>query len=212
MILSTALSMLKFRLGSRTDADLDTLIPIEMDQAQFEFERSGQPPWFLLTEDATAETELGERRLPVPEDFLLETEDDALWLISPETGEPQQLDKGELDASTAYWGLTEGTPTGYALAGNYFHLFPTPDAVYSIRLKYYAADAKPTVMAAGATNLWLTYASDLLLARTGRRMAMYLRDSELAQLFAADEQTAAARLLTEQTARDEANRNRSKGD
>ncbi len=212
MILSTALSMLKFRLGSRTDADLDTLIPIEMDQAQFEFERSGQPPWFLLTEDENLETVVGERRLPVPEDFLLETEDDALWLISPETGEPQQLDKGELDASTAYWGLTEGTPTGYALVGKYFHLFPTPDAVYSIRLKYYAADAKPTAMAAGDTNLWLTYASDLLLARTGRRMAMYLRDSELAQLFAADEQTAAARLLTEQTARDEANRNRSKGD
>lgn len=212
MTLSEALTMLKFRLGSRTDADLDTIIPVEMAQAQFELEHTGQPPWFLLTEDATAVTVASEKRVPVPSDFLLETDDDNLWLLDPDTGEPQELEKGDLDASTAYWGLEEGTPSGYAITGRYFHLFPTPDAEYTLRMKYYSGDSTPTSMAAGDTNLWLTWAADLLLARTGRRMATYIRDPELVQIFAVEEQTAVARMLTEQTAREEVNRIRSKGD
>lgn len=211
MILSEALTILKFRLGSRTDTDLDTIIPVEMAQAQFELEHTGAPPWFLLTEDATASTTPGERRLLVPTDFLLESEDGCLWRVE-DTGELTELDKGNFDDSIAYWGMEQGVPSGYATLGAYFQLFPIPDAAYTMRMKYYAADTLPTAMAAGDTNLWLTWGQDLLLAYTGRRLATYLRDVELAEIFAKEAVAADTRLVREATARDETNRNRSKGD
>lgn len=211
MLLSAAIDVLKFRLGSRTDADLSVTIPIEMGQAQFEFEHSGEPPWFLLTEDATASTVAADRRLPVPTDFLLEADEDCLW-VQDSAGNYTPLEKGEYDASLIYWGTTQGLPSGYALAGQYFQLFPIPDQAYTMRMKYYAADTSPAVMALSATNLWLTWAADLLLARTGRRMATYLRDTELAQVFLAEEAQAAERLRKEMAARESANRSWSKGD
>lgn len=211
MLLSAAITLLKFRLGSRTDADLDTLIPLEMDQAQFELEHSGEPPWFLITEDASATAVAGERRLPVPLDFLLEADEDCLWR-EEDDGSRSALEKGEYDVSLAYWGVEQGAPAGYALVGQYFHLFPTPDQAYTMWMKYYAADTLPSVIGVGATNLWLTWGQDLLLARTGRRMATYMRDAELVQVFAGEEIAATNRIRVETAAREEANRSRSKGD
>lgn len=211
MNLGAAVTLLKFRLGSRTDADLDTLIPLEMDQAQFELERGGEPPWFLITEDAHADTIAADRRLPVPADFLLEVDEDCLWREEGD-GSRTALEKGEFDASLDYWGMEQAAPTGYALVGHYFQLFPIPDKIYTIWMKYYAADTMPSTMLPTDTNLWLTWGQDLLLARTGRRMATYLRDAELVQVFAGEEIAATTRIRLETTARDEANRSRSKGD
>lgn len=211
MLLSEAITLLKFRLGSRTDADLNTTIPIEMGQAQTELEHSGEPPWFLLSDDTLLNTVAADRKLSVPLDFLLEADEDCLW-VQDTAGNFSPLEKGELDASLLYWGATQGLPSGYALAGQYFQLFPIPDQVYTIRMKYYAADTSPATMATTATNLWLTWAADLLLARTGRRMATYLRDTELAQVFLAEESQAVERLRKETAARESANRSWSKGD
>lgn len=211
MNLGAAIIMLKFRLGSRTDADLDTLIPLEMDQAQFELEHGGEPPWFLLTEDAHAVMTAADRRLPVPADFLLEADEDCLWAENT-NGDRIPLEKGEFDASLAYWGTEQGFPTGYALVGQYFQLFPIPDQAYTAWMKYYAADTQPSSMLTTDTNLWLTWGQDLLLARTGRRMATYLRDSELVQVFAGEELAATTRIRLETAAREETNRSRSKGD
>jgi len=211
MNLGAAVTMLKFRLGSRTDADLDTLIPLEMDQAQFELERGGEPPWFLITEDFSLSTIAADRRLPVPADFLLEVDEDCLW-VENAVGNRLALEKGEFDASLAYWGMEQGFPAGYALVGQYFQLFPIPDQVYTIWTKYYAADAAPSSLLTTDTNLWLTWGQDLLLARTGRRMATYLRDAELVQVFAGEELAATTRLKLETISREETNRSRSKGD
>lgn len=211
MNLGAAITMLKFRLGSRTDADLDTLIPLEMDQAQFELEHGGEPPWFLLTEDAYAITDVADRRLPVPADFLLEADEDCLW-VEDANGNRIPLEKGEFDASLAYWGAKQGFPVGYALAGRYFQLFPIPDQAYTVWMKYYAADKQPSSLLTTDTNLWLTWGQDLLLARTGRRMATYLRDSELVQVFAGEELAAITRIRLENVVREETNRSRSKGD
>lgn len=211
MILSEALTILKFRLGSRTDADLDTIIPVEMTQAQFELENSGEPPWFLLTDDVDLATVANQRYVNPPADFLLESDDNKIWYIDSSGGQ-NKLDKGEFDASLEYWGADTGAPAGYALLGTRFELFPLPDAVYTLRLKYYAADTTPSTLAVGATNLWLTHAPDLLLARTGRRMATYLRDSELVKVFSGEEMVAQNRIMVLSAARIEVNRSRSKGD
>jgi len=211
MLLSAALTLLKFRLGSRTDADLDVLIPLEMDQTQFELERGGEPPWFLLSSETTLTTVAATREVAVPADFLLEADDDSLRYIDANGG-VTELEKGEYDASILYWGDTQGAPAGYTLTGQEFQIFPLPDAAYTLKLRYFAQDTLPSTMAVGATNLWLTWAPDLLMARTGRRLASYLRDTELLAVFAQEEILAQTRLRNETIAREETNRSRSRGD
>jgi hypothetical protein len=210
MILATAISTLKFRLGSRTDSDLDIIIPAEMAQAQFEFERNGTPPWFLLVEDQALVTIANDRKVALPGDFLLEAEGENLWLVV--NGEVvSALTKADYDVSLETFLEVTGVPYGYAMLGQYFHLFPKPDAVYNLRLKYFAADVTPDTLLTTDTNLWLTHAPDLLMARAGKRIAAYLRDPELAQLFMTDEVAAHARLMRENVAREEVNQNRIMG-
>lgn len=211
MLLSAAITLLKFRLGSRTDADLDTLIPIEMGEAQFELERGGEPPWFLLKASGAWATTPGVRGVAVPGDFLLEFDDEALR-VEDSAGNLLPLEKGNYKESLTYWGTSQGVPSGYALVGQEIRLFPIPDAIYQLSTVYFGADVSPTTLTSGQTNLWLTWGADLLLARTGRRMATYLRDSELVKVFSGEEVLALTRIRVETEARNEANRSRSKGD
>jgi hypothetical protein len=207
MTKSTFLQLLKLRLGSRTDTDLDTLISLEADQAQFELEHTGEPPWFLLSFGVPMTMTAGVRTVSWPSNFLAEYEDGGCWLTNS-SGDLVRLDKGDYDESLAYYGTEEGQPVGYSTAGTAMQLFPIPDVVYPLSVDCFLADTPFSATANGSANAWLSYAADVLLAKTGVRVALFIRDVELVQVFAGELAAAIKRMETEHIARMEINRNR----
>lgn len=208
MIKSAVIDLIKMRLGNRTDTDIDTRINSEMDMAQYELEQFGIfTPWFLLSETATYTTVANEARVPIPTDMLQEYEEGALFYNK------LPLIKHDQDyLAVRYEDAEPGLPTAYALVGDYFVLYPVPNAAYAITMKYYQKDTVPSAVAVGAENRWLKYAADWLLAKTGSAIARYIKDADAQALFAADAQTAADRLYTKHVDRAERNSPRAKGD
>lgn len=208
MIKSTVVELIKMRLGNRTDTDIDTRIDSELDMAQYELEQFGLfTPWFLLSDTTTLNTVVGNPQVAVPTDMLQEYEEGALFY----DGLP--LAKHDEDyLSQRFFEAENGPPQAYALSGEYFVLYPTPDAVYPLTMKYYQKDAVPSSLAAGDENLWLKHAADWLLAKTGAAIARFIKDAEAQKLFAEDEKKASDRLYTKHTDRAERNSARVKGD
>lgn len=177
------LDMVMQRLGNRTDATLRAALAVEMAAAQeFVLEQMDFVPWFLLSENTSTTTTATEPRLALPSDFIMEDEDGAL-IYETADGVKTLLPKDEFDYAIEYFADTAvGPPQAYALVGDYFYLFPTPDAAYTINLRYFAHDTAPTDT--GTTNKWLSQAAMLLLAETGRVGAsLYIQNQELAISF-----------------------------
>jgi hypothetical protein len=207
MIKSKVVDLIKSRLGNRTDTGIDAKIVAELDAAQEALERFGDfTPWFLLSETATYTTVVGESRVPIPDDMLQEYEEGALFYLG------EVLDKYEYDAlRSKYYGLS-GAPEAYALVNDYFILFPTPDAAYSIDMKYYMKDALISTISDTGENRWLKEASSWIIARTGTAIARFIKDTEAAALFASDEQRAQTDVYKRHIDRMERNVDRQSGD
>lgn len=208
MIKSAVVDLIKMRLGNRTDTDIDTRIDAELDMAQYELEQFGIfTPWFLLSETATYTTAASEPRVPIPTDMLQEYEEGALFYAGlPLTKHDQDYLAGRFE------GADPGVPQAYALVGDYFVLYPTPDDAYELSMKYYQKDTVPSAVATGSENQWLKYAADWLLAKTGAAIARFIKDAEAQKLFAEDEKKASDRLYTKHVDRAERNSPRAKGD
>lgn len=205
MIKSTFLTLLKLRLGSRTDTDLDVLISLEADQAQFELEHSAEIPWFLLGLETPITLVVGSRLASWPDGFLAEYEDGGIW-VTDSSGNLGLLDKGDYDASLEYWGSETGLPKGYSTAGSNIQLFPIPDVAYTATVDCFLSDTLFSDLDGGEENLWLTHAPDVLIAKTGMRVATFIRDVELVQIFVGEYTLATKRMEIEHIARMEANR------
>lgn len=209
----SAVSIILQRLGNRSAAEYQTACETEMRQVQEnKLEGSAElMPWFLITEETTAATVAGEQRVAVPDDFLLEVEEAALMIQDAESGNWIPLVKDDFDDLTeAYVDEDDAQPVKYSLLGGYFRLFPTPDAVYQLKMIYFGRDA---VLNSNIENNWLKYASDLMIAATGEVMAaQYLQDTELAAIFTNQIQTARDRLWKLNEARQHAGRNYQMGD
>jgi hypothetical protein len=201
------ITLLGYRLESRTDLGERIMLEMRLVQSTI-LEEHEWLPWFLESELAEASTTAGEWRVPVPDDFLMEMEPAALW-ITDETGTRRELKKMDMDVAAARYSGS-GCPQVYALQGNYFYLFPTPDQAFPLQMLYYARD---TDMAAeNVETNWLKYAPDLVIACVGREVAeKHIQNDALAASFAADIVPAWLRLLNKHTARVEANQSRYMG-
>jgi hypothetical protein len=106
--------------------------------------------------------------------FLVDS--DGSWVpIAKETWDDiiTAVDQGYMESS--------GQPTVYAVTGGYFRLRPIPDAVYSTKMLYYKKDT--TLSTGDTTNLWLTHAPEVLISETGIKMAPYVQNAALMQMF-----------------------------
>lgn len=178
MYRNTAINILARRLGNRTD--LDDAIADEMILAQEQLENhwpSDTLPWFLASSTSSLVTVAGTEIVAVPSGFLRELEGGGLYLQDGDTW--QRLCKFEMDS---VWSTTteQGTPDRYALFGSNFYLYPIPDAAYPLRLLY---GARATALSSDIENAWLQNAPELLIAATGTRMAAYVQDQTVLQLF-----------------------------
>lgn len=208
MLRNEAVARVQRGLGFRTDL-VDVIIE-ELGDAQRLLEGgiltpSGGTflPWFLQTEVSSTTEIVDEVRVPLPEDFLRECEEDALWLQQSD-GTWKALWKDDLDWLRREYPGT-GAPVGYALDGGYFRLFPKPDAMYVISMMYYAADV-PITSGADMTNKWLTNAPFLLIAEAGKSVAADTRSTAALQRFSEKATLEARRLFISNEAREHENR------
>jgi hypothetical protein len=180
MLGSAAVSVVQRYLGFRTDL----LLPVqdEFAKAQDKFE-GGIPtngggtfmPWFLIKDSAGLATVANSRSVALPDDWLLENEEDELFLYDPtNTEEPYcTLIKDDPDSLQRSLSGT-GRPQAYALVGTGYRLYPLPDDIYQLQTSYYGADADFDM---AAENKWLKYVPNLLIGEVGMAMTIPTRES-----------------------------------
>lgn len=175
-----AVAIIQQQLGFRTT--LTTEIITYLKLAQVELEKLPAKPWFLRSEYAHIYTEPDEPRIPLPNDFLQEVEEDALWLVEDETDLTDGLTalyKDDIQQLQEALPGT-GTPKAYALDGLYFRLYPCPDDAYYMRMVYYKKGAE---LSSNIENVWLKYAPKLLMGAAGHMIATALRDVAAQKTF-----------------------------
>lgn len=209
MTFEQLLNLAMYRLKVRTDAGTRAGCLLEMQMAQSVYERSAQPPWFLLGTDTSVSTTAGVEFVTLPITFLNFEEDGILEPVRyydptveryiPVRRKPQsQLtdsDAWEIDT-----GITEGTPLVFDALATTLVFRPIPDDVYLLKIQGYFSDTAPTD--SSATNLWATYAPDLLLAEIIYNVATkHLGDNEIGAAAATEVARASKRIKDETTAK-----------
>jgi len=210
-------TMVKARLANSNDAGLDSLIIDVANVAQERLERSPEIPWFLFADTDVAGTNLvtvaSTETVALPSNFLREPEDleHYLWREDTDQSDPW-IEMHKDDYSRIKKDLTgEGKPTGFDVLGNNLYLRQIPDAAYNLRLMYMKRDE--AIVAGTTENLWLTWASDWIMAETGYIMAStYIILPIVAQAFQQERSEAAARIMGDTVARNEAGRIRKMGE
>lgn len=212
MLRNAAVDLIMSRLGNRKDVALRDSIITEMNFVQVNIlEEMDLVPQFLLTEEATAVNDSGDKRLPIPTDFLMEWEDGGLYRFdAASTDDPwKEMVKDDYDVLLRIKTGT-GTPQWYSQTGKYFFLFPEPDAVYTWKMKYYARGASfaglYTDTGTNIENVWLKHAADLLIAETGAIIGQYhLQSVTLAKPFVDHAIVAKTKLIARDTMLQEQN-------
>ena len=195
------IQLLGWRLGDRTDMAARAMAELNYVQ-DIELEGHEWLPWFLEKAFTGFTTTAGSGIVTKPADFLQEIEDEPLFVsTSGGTVRLQKRDYAVLQGKEA----ASGCPELYAIQGDNYHLYPTPDAVYTLSGIYAAKDARMSL--ANVETLWLKHASDLVLAAVGKQLAMkHIQSVEMAAGFAQDEQRAWTRVQNKHTAIKEINR------
>jgi len=199
-------ALIQEQLGFRTT--LSSSIVTNMKLAQQTLEQGPTKPWFLITEDAYVRTTAEDERLPLPDDFIEEVDEAVLRYVPDAVSQDDpevDLDKDEYDVLRKNYkdvntGTTKtGAPEAYALVGNYFRIFPTPDDDYLIHMIYYGED---DTLDTNIENKWLKYCPYLLLGKAGKQISFGpLRDQAAWQVFDSWEKEGRAILISKNTAR-----------
>lgn len=208
MLRSEAIALIQQQLGFTTA--MSSTITSNLQLSQQVLEQAPTKPWFLITEDSYIDTVSGEQRIPLPTDFLQETDDALLRYVPTDTTEEEvDLWKDDYDVlmenfkDTVTRVMREGSPEAYALMGSYFRIFPLPDDAYRLRMIYYA---KAEVLSSDIENAWLKYAPYLLMGHAGKNVAAAMRDSNALGVFTGWEREGRLILTTQNEARQHSNR------
>lgn len=166
MLRDTAVAEIQLALGFRSDKAAEIVQALQ--NAQEYYEAWKELPFFLRTEISSISTTADEERIPLPPDFLREWEDDALYYFNSSAEDADkwvQLHKDDLQTLRANDNLAgSASPQAYAKDALYFRIFPTPDAIYPIKMIYYAND---TTLATNVENQWMKWLPYLLMGRAG---------------------------------------------
>ena len=193
-------------------SDLESKIIAELKNAQLELEEEliSDPPWFLLSEVAETTGQVGKERLPLPDDFLLEYDEGTLWVYDiTETDDPWiELKKGRHDKLKEEY-VGTGRPIRYAIVGEYFRVFPTPDKAYVYRMLYYK---RQEVLDTNIENNWLKYSPWLIGGKAGFNLAHNLEHERNQAFFEGKYTESYLSLEKKARAREEANMEESMDD
>jgi hypothetical protein len=199
-----AVARIQRQLGQRNDKATDIID--ELKNAQTFYERWTRLPWFLVDEMHRIQTGDGEERIPVPDDFLREYEKGTLWYWNDTTTDSAEVWTNLAKEDIDYLRETlpgEGAPEAYTIGGDYFRIFPTPDAQYWIKMIYYKEDLP---LDDNIENDWLKWQPDLLTGYAGRMIANSLYNDRARGYFTEMEVAARDLMVKHSEAREHENR------
>lgn len=179
-----AIEVLMQRLGYRTDSKLKDSVVTEMNLVARSLEARPFLPWFLQEVWDTETLAKDEWRLTLPEDFLMEYEDDALLLL--ENGKPvsapKKVDKQELKWASSETG--KGLPEAYSLFGNKIIFSVKSEKPYDVHLAYLAKSREIVDAEDEEDHAWLLEAPEYFINEVGAVIAnFYLHNTEMHQQF-----------------------------
>lgn len=184
-----AVAIIKETMGFRLD--LDEAAQRRLKLAQVHFERGIILPSFLISEQSYITTDANAERIVKPSDFIKEVDEDGLCYFPNGLGNEEgrvALVKDDLDVlQRNYQAGTKGPPEAYALLGNYFRIFPTPDDVYVVKMYYYQKDE---VLNSNIENKWLREVPYLLIGEAGMSLSSGARDKDAKAEFSRMKQEA----------------------
>jgi len=229
MLRDTAIDIILKRCGNRTSTTLKQGIINEMVFVQENILEGNADfrPWFTLTEFAEGANASNDERLPLPNDFIEEWEDGALWRYDEDADEAEQwieMIRDDYKIIKAKY-PESGVPTHYDKVvlndenyddQAYYLLKPTPTIQYVWKMRYYGKGeglAGTYGDAANIENIWLKHASDWFIGEVGMIIAaQHLQSETLAQMFMAQSQRGYERVYKKHIQWLEVNKNRQMGD
>lgn len=160
------------------DQTLRAVLEAEFRQLLQTLEQGAFHPWFLEKTSSGLVTVAGTQTVDLPEDFLLPVEDTRVKCIDSEGAHTLLVRRFHEDIEDEYEEEDSGLPEIYDIFEGKIYLGPTPDAVYTIRLKYYQKSTAPAVdSSADVTNLWILNAEEYVTTLLAQRLnATYIRD------------------------------------
>lgn len=204
MIRSEAVIRIQRDLGFRSDKESEIITALQ--DAQVELEKEAELPWFLLSGELSLVTVSGTETVAVPTGFLRESEKSPLYYYNSAAANTDDiytalakddlvLLRKELPGA--------GAPQAYDLIDENFYIFPTPDAIYNLRIHAFIAD---DLLTSNIENQWLKHAHEFIIGIAGRKIASALRDKGAVQIFNAMETRGRDRLRRDILARDDVRR------
>lgn len=176
----------------------------QMDQGVF-------MPWFLYKETSALTLLANVETIALPSDFLMEYEElhgGSMWYLASGTWYP--IVRDDLDILRARYNTIGTTPTGYDIVGEYIYVAPLVSANVTMRLAYYARDAQ--TFSTNIENKWAKNAADLLVAELTLAAGRLTSNEAYKTEGIATSKLARDRLYAMHVAREEAGRQRQRGD
>lgn len=183
---------------------LSAQIVLALQDSQIELEQDAFLPWFLQTDIVDLATINGTETVTLPPGFLREVEDDALYYFDGTANVDERFTVLGKSDTEFLRGLHpgEGKPKMYALEPTFFRIFPTPDAIYVLKLMYYKA-ALP--LTSNIENKWLLYAHELMIGEAIMKIAQPINDASAEKKGEQMSARGRARLITGTEARTQEN-------
>jgi hypothetical protein len=198
-----AVGVIQTILGFRTDLVSNIITMLQVSQTMLE--QAPPKPWFLTSERSYIVLQPNLNKVALPTNFLVEVDDAHLYYNPSLATSPQvKLVKESLDQlREIYSSLAKGAPEAYAILGNYFYIFPTPNVEYTIELLYIKSDA---LLTTNIENKWLKYNPYVLIGKAGGLIANSVGNQAAAATFKAMENEGRTLLVSQNTEREFSNR------
>jgi hypothetical protein len=169
------------------DLTLRAIAPDEAREIFQSWENSPFHPWFLEKSSSGVVTVAETQTVALPSDFLLQVEDTD-WYLEDVEGAKTRLKRGyHEDLEAKFNGEDEGLPWAYDIFAQEIYLGPIPDAIYTLRFKYYAKQTPPPDDSAEVTNKWIINAEALCVTAVAHKLVSdYVKDTVRAKSLAED--------------------------
>lgn len=163
------------------DPTLRTVLPNELRQMVQAWERSPFMPWFLEKTSSGLVTVTSADTINEPSDYLLIVENTKVYSTNTSNTRTKLTRAYHEDIEESFNGIDPGPPTHFDIFGGKIYFGPTPDAVYTIRMKYYAKTTPPPDDNNVIDNQWAINAEDLFITESAYRLqASYIKDMKVA--------------------------------
>ena len=180
----------RLRRGVVSGSNMQTEILDELVAAQDKLEEAPTLPWFLQhaeEEIQPADTETIDVEAELDASFIRFLDDDPLLFLDPSGNSPELFEvtqNSEFRIMKQRFPGPGDDPKEFVLIGKDIFVRPIPTQAITYTVRFYRKD--PTVPAEGATTLWSTNFSDLLMNMAGKEIAWTLRDDAAFARFEKD--------------------------